>query len=104
MLCGTNAMNCTPEKLFKYLGTYNKAIRIPFTIDVKLIDNNLILTEQNRTIIPMNTTAFKCNDASDISNQPCSCMDCTTCKAIENFPYIFEVNNYFINSNKKTYP
>lgn len=91
MLCGTNANDCTPEKLFKYLGTYNKAIQIPFTIDVKLTNNNVDMPQQNRTIYPMNTTVFKCHEASDISKQSCSCMDCNTCKATENFPYIFEV-------------
>lgn len=94
MICGTNAADCTPEKLFKYLGTYNKAIHIPFTIDVKLTDSNKIeLIEQNRTIWPINMTAFKCNESSDISKQTCSCVDClSTCKAEEPFPWLFEVD------------
>ncbi|KAI1724282.1 patched family domain-containing protein [Ditylenchus destructor] len=92
MLCGTNIENCTPQKLFKYLGTYNKAIQIPFTIDVIVSDANKQVGK--RLMRPMNATVYKCNESSDISDHGCSCSDCTeSCSATSvSFPILFEEN------------
>uniref|UniRef100_A0A915ETJ0 Niemann-Pick C1 N-terminal domain-containing protein n=1 Tax=Ditylenchus dipsaci TaxID=166011 RepID=A0A915ETJ0_9BILA len=91
LLCGTSVENCTPERLFKYLGTYNKAIHVPFTIDVVLTETNF--TVGKRSMKPMNTTTYKCNSSSDVSDKACSCLDClSSCTASAPFPIIFEDN------------
>uniref|UniRef100_A0A1I8BCM5 SSD domain-containing protein n=1 Tax=Meloidogyne hapla TaxID=6305 RepID=A0A1I8BCM5_MELHA len=95
ILCGTSIDNCTPERLFKYIGTYNKAINIPFTIDVIIADNQILSTnpyQKQRLIKPMNTTTFKCNQSSDLSDSPCSCVDClSACTSSAPFPYLFQI-------------
>lgn len=95
MMCGTNIENCTPKKLFKFLGTFNKALNIPFTIDV--IFNNEIKQINKKIIYPMNATAFKCNSSSDISDLSCSCSDCASACTSLPFPNILEVNFFLIN-------
>lgn len=89
IMCGTNIENCTPEKIFKFLGTFNKALSIPFTIDV--IFNKSLKKIKQKTIIPMNSTAFKCNGSSDISDYGCSCLDCVSSCTLSPFPVLFEV-------------
>uniref|UniRef100_A0A915NUY8 Niemann-Pick C1 N-terminal domain-containing protein n=1 Tax=Meloidogyne floridensis TaxID=298350 RepID=A0A915NUY8_9BILA len=97
ILCGTSIDNCTPERLFKYIGTYNKALNIPFTIDVIISSNNQISSttpyqkQKQRLLKPMNTTTFKCNQSSDLSDSPCSCVDClSACTSSAPFPYLFQ--------------
>jgi hypothetical protein len=34
LLCGTSAGRCTADRLFRVLGTANRALGVPFTIDL----------------------------------------------------------------------
>uniref|UniRef100_A0A914E6K1 Niemann-Pick C1 N-terminal domain-containing protein n=1 Tax=Acrobeloides nanus TaxID=290746 RepID=A0A914E6K1_9BILA len=87
MLCGTSAEDCTAEKLYKNLGTYNRNIGVPFTIDVIITKDEQI---RNDSIIsPLDAKAYPCNSSSDISSSACSCQDCpSACSSIEPFPSI----------------
>jgi hypothetical protein len=63
---------------------------------------------------PMNAMAYKCNQASDLSDLPCTCVDCLpACTSSAPFPFLFQVNGrqftfsnfgiillFFIKSNK----
>lgn len=89
-MCGTSMGECTVEKWFKFLGTYNKALNIPFSIDVALAPEVTVINGVQKT--SMRGKVFACNQGSDISADHCSCQDCqASCVAERPFPNLEEV-------------
>ncbi|KAH7727935.1 vacuolar membrane protein [Aphelenchoides avenae] len=88
-MCGTSMGECTVEKWFKFLGTYNKALNIPFSIDVVLAPEVMVSKGKQKT--SMRGKVFACNQGSDISADHCSCQDCqASCVSERPFPNLEE--------------
>ncbi|KAI6232457.1 Niemann-Pick C1 protein [Aphelenchoides besseyi] len=84
LLCGTSAEKCTIKQWFKFLGTYNKEVNVPFDINV------IVSNSKNRTgnfTGAMQSHAYSCNEASDMSFSGCPCNDCpSSCGVEEPYP------------------
>lgn len=78
-MCGTSVENCTPERWFLFLGTYNKKLNIPFNIHVNVTGDGT-----NKT---MREHIYGCNESSDISSTKCDCANCLeSCDREEPYP------------------
>uniref|UniRef100_A0A183CB79 SSD domain-containing protein n=2 Tax=Globodera pallida TaxID=36090 RepID=A0A183CB79_GLOPA len=90
ILCGTSIDKCTPARLFHYTGTYNKAIHVPFTINVVQLNSDQAV-QRHKIVRPMNASVYKCNEASDLSDIACTCVDCMpACTTSAPFPLLFQ--------------
>uniref|UniRef100_A0A914H2F6 SSD domain-containing protein n=1 Tax=Globodera rostochiensis TaxID=31243 RepID=A0A914H2F6_GLORO len=90
ILCGTSIDKCTPARLFHYTGTYNKAIHVPFTINVVQLNSDQAV-QRHKIVRPMNASVYKCNEASDLSDIACTCVDCMpACTKSTPFPLLFQ--------------
>jgi uridine phosphorylase len=78
-MCGTSVENCTPEKWFKFLGTSNKHVNIPFNIQVNMVSNG--------STKAMREYAYGCYEHSDMSHTKCSCENCkASCEQEDAYP------------------
>lgn len=84
-MCGTSVENCTPEKWFKFLGTYNKDFNVPFNIQFNLI--------KNESAKAMRDYSYGCYEPSDMSQSRCSCENCqASCEREDPYPNLEEVS------------
>uniref|UniRef100_A0A0N4ZPH1 SSD domain-containing protein n=1 Tax=Parastrongyloides trichosuri TaxID=131310 RepID=A0A0N4ZPH1_PARTI len=84
-LCGRKSDECTIEKWFQFLGTYNPNIGVPFTINFHIGNNQ---TRNNGIIMkPPTTKAYNCNESTTLFGDTCACSDCPAiCKKETPFP------------------
>ncbi|KAL3081848.1 hypothetical protein niasHS_012296 [Heterodera schachtii] len=80
VLCGTDVDLCTPERLFRYIGTYSKINRVPFTINVMMLKEGQTVQKNNKIIRPMDTITYKCDEVPPNFGHNCECVDCHLCK------------------------
>ncbi|KAL3081849.1 hypothetical protein niasHS_012297 [Heterodera schachtii] len=80
VLCGTDVDLCTPERLFRYIGTYSKINRVPFTINVTMLKEGQTVQKNNKIIRPMDTITYKCDVVPPNFGHNCECVDCHLCK------------------------
>ncbi|KAI6244008.1 Niemann-Pick C1 protein [Aphelenchoides fujianensis] len=89
LLCGTSADKCTLHQWFKFLGTYNKEVNVPFDIDV--VVTNVTTKRDSKTQKAMTEDAFACGSPSDMSPNSCPCQDCpVACDVEEPYPNLDE--------------
>uniref|UniRef100_A0AC35UI19 SSD domain-containing protein n=1 Tax=Rhabditophanes sp. KR3021 TaxID=114890 RepID=A0AC35UI19_9BILA len=84
MFCGRKASECTIEKWLLFLGTYNEAIGVPFTIQFNLGDNHI---RNKKLMVPPKTKPYKCSDYVGEYGDRCTCSDCpAVCENLTPFP------------------
>ncbi|KAK0402230.1 hypothetical protein QR680_016217 [Steinernema hermaphroditum] len=91
LMCGTSAAECTLDRWFAFMGTYNENIGIPFSIDFVRTTSERNHTRKNAVMVPPKTESFRCDQSPSMGESECSCQDCPkVCKADIPFPNLSE--------------